>query len=74
MNLKGANGVNSPGEDENWWELEENREKLEGAEARRYRELAARANYLAQDRIDIQYATKEVCRGMCDPTKGDVNK
>ena len=25
-----------------------------------------------QDRADIQFATKEVCRGMCHPTKGDV--
>ena len=41
---------------------------------RKYRELVARANYLAQDRIDIQYATKEVCRGMCNPTKGDLKK
>ena len=34
----------------------------------------ARANYLAQDRMDIQYATKEVCRGMCSPTKGCLRK
>ena len=47
---------------------------LVDGEARRYRELAARANYLAQDRMDIQYATKEVCRGMCNPTKGDAKK
>ena len=74
MNLKNAKGVSSPGEDQKRWEEEENSVLLEGAEAKRYRELAARANYLAQDRIDIQFATKEICRGMCTPCKGDVKK
>ena len=32
-----------------------------------FRALAARANYLAADRIDIQYAVKEMCRGMASP-------
>ena len=32
-----------------------------------YRMVAARANYLAADRTDIQYATKECCRGMAAP-------
>ena len=34
-----------------------------------FRALAARANYLAQDRIDIQFAAKEVCRFMSAPTE-----
>ena len=29
--------------------------------------MAARANYLAADRADIQYAVKECCRGMATP-------
>ena len=33
-----------------------------------FRALAARANYLAQDRIDLQFAAKEVCRFMSSPT------
>ena len=33
------------------------------------RGLAARANYLAQDRIDLQFAAKEVCRFMSSPTE-----
>ena len=57
MNLKGANGVNAPCEDDKPWELEDNQAALGDGEARRYRELAARANHLAQDRMDIQYAT-----------------
>ena len=33
-----------------------------------FRALAARANYLAQDRIDLQFSAKEVCRFMSAPT------
>jgi hypothetical protein len=33
-----------------------------------FRALAARANYLAQDRIDLQFAAKEACRFMSAPT------
>ena len=34
-----------------------------------FRALAARANYLAQDRIDLQFAAKEACRYMSAPTE-----
>ena len=34
-----------------------------------FRGLAARANYLAADRPDIQYAAKEICRWMQAPTE-----
>ena len=44
-------------------------EELQGEEATRFRAVAARANYLAQDRLDIAYAAKEVCRHMVKPTK-----
>jgi len=33
-----------------------------------FRALAARSNYLAQDRIDLQFSAKEVCRFMSSPT------
>ena len=36
--------------------------------------MAARANYLAADRMDIQYAVKELCRAMAKPTVGDRRK
>ena len=45
---------------------------LEGTEIRRFRGGAARANYLAQDRADICYATKELCRRMHAPCKRDI--
>ena len=34
-----------------------------------FRALAARSNYLAQDRIDLQFAAKEACRFMSSPTE-----
>ena len=34
----------------------------------RFRALAARANYLAADRVDVIYAAKEVCGFMAKPT------
>ena len=34
-----------------------------------FRALAARANYLAADRIDLQFGAKEICRFMSAPTQ-----
>ena len=36
-----------------------------------YRAVTARANYLALDRADIQYAVKELCRAMSRPLEKD---
>ena len=36
-----------------------------------YRALAARANYLAQDRPDVQFAVKEIARRMATPRAND---
>ena len=50
---------------------EEDREddiEIIGADATRFRGVAARCNYLAFDRPDIQFATKEICREMSKPT------
>ena len=41
---------------------------LADKEFTRFRALAARANYLSADRIDILFAAKEVCRFMARPT------
>ena len=38
-------------------------------EATRYRSVVARANYMAADRPDIQYAVKELCRDMGAPSR-----
>ena len=42
---------------------------LEGPESTRYRAIAARLNYLAPDRMDIQYAVKEAARAMSTPKR-----
>ena len=39
-----------------------------------YRALAARANYLSQDRVDIGYAVKELCRNMSKPRQSDWDR
>ena len=51
---------------------EEDEELLIGKEVTRFRALAARGNYLGQDRCDIQYATKEISRSMAKPSKGSM--
>ena len=42
---------------------------LSPADATVYRAITARCNYLQPDRLDIQYAVKEVCRLMATPTQ-----
>ena len=42
-----------------------------GAEATKFRAVVARLNYLAMDRPDIQYATKEAAKRMANPRKPD---
>ncbi len=44
---------------------------LAPAEAKLFRGLAARLNYLSADRPDLQYAAKEVARRMARPTQQD---
>jgi len=46
---------------------EEGEVVLDPGQTKRFRRVAAVLNYLAADRPDIQYAVKEVCRGMAGP-------
>ena len=48
--------------------------ELSPKEASWYRAMVARANYLAQDRMDIQFTTKELSRKMAKPTAEDVGR
>ena len=43
--------------------------ELDAEEARRYRAITARLNYLAVDRVDLQYSVKEAARHMATPRK-----
>jgi hypothetical protein len=74
LGLKGANGVTTPIEKEDSAKQEEVAEDLSREDCTRYRAIVARANYLALDRADIQYAVKELCRSMSAPTKSDWEK
>ena len=47
--------------------MEEEAADLDNHYSARYLALVARANYLAQDRPDIQFATQELCREMSQP-------
>jgi len=42
------------------------------SEMRDYRSAVARCNYLAADRFEIAFTTKELCRAMANPTMLDV--
>ena len=45
--------------------------KLSKDDATTFRSLAARCNFLSADRPDIQYACKEICRRMSEPSESD---
>jgi hypothetical protein len=55
-------------------DTEEEKEKLDKVGQKKFRGGAARANFLGLDRPDTQFATKEACRGMANPSIGDVAK
>ena len=55
-------------------EFESKGEILNQSEATLFRALAARANYLAMDRPECAYATKELCRFFATPTKTGVEQ
>ena len=63
-----------PGGDKAVISAEGETESLVGAEATRFRAVAARANYLSGDRPDIQYTVKEISRRMAKPVRGDWDK
>ena len=48
--------------------------ELDGVERRRFRSMAAKLNYMGQDRSDVQYAARSVCSGMANPTVGDQRR
>ena len=66
--LEGANSVATPGVKMLAQQYADD-EHLPETENTAYRARAARANYLAADRPDIQFAAKESCRWMSQPTK-----
>ena len=66
--LEGANPVSTPGVKLLAQQYVDDKD-LPDNELTAYRARAARANYLAADRPDIQFTAKEACRWMSRPTK-----
>jgi hypothetical protein len=66
--LEGCNTTSVPGTKEIPSEREE---FLDPRSAGIYRSVVARGNYLAQDRLDIRYTVKELCKKMSKPTNWD---
>ena len=64
---KESNGAVTPGVKVSSEDDKQN-QPLTQQQATQYRAMVARANYLAQDRSDIQFAVKELCRSMSGPT------
>ena len=76
LGLAGARGVTTPGSRDDVGKAAVENEKQQGeklspGETTKFRALCARLNYLALDRIDIQYASKEASRRMSAPQAGD---
>ena len=66
LGLEEAKSAATPGEKLKDSEMDD--AELDARRATQYRQIAARANYLAMDRPDIMYAVKEICRCMSKPT------
>ena len=65
--LQGAKAVATPSVKPTFTQLEEDVELAKHLTTA-FRGAAARANYLAADRLDMQFACKEICRWMAKPT------
>ena len=49
-------------------------QQLAGEDLAKYRSVTATANLIAQDRPDVRFAVKELCRDMAKPTRGSWRK
>ena len=66
----GSNGLESPVEKEDIkqdFDEEHDDPEMDVQQAKKYRAVAARGNYLSLDRMDLQFAAKESCRQMARP-------
>ena len=55
-------------------EKEGDDEALMGEDVTKYRSVVARGNFIAQDRPDVRFAVKELCRDMAKPTNRSWRK
>jgi hypothetical protein len=70
LDLESAKGVSTPYAEENF----ESEDLLDHDRFKAFQSICARANFLAMDRNDIMYATKECCRAMSKPTFRDWSR
>ena len=68
LGLEGAKPVATPGVKASHEQIETDA-PIDPDQVSHFRGLAARCNYLSQDRPDCQFSAKEICRFMSDPTK-----
>ena len=47
---------------------------MSNEEHTKFSSVAARINFLATDRADLQFASKDLCRGLASPHKSDWEK
>ena len=75
LGLESATSLSAPGIDvaESQPGDDADRE-LDAVWAKLYRGIAARCNYMAADRPELQFSVKEACREMSRPTKGAWDK
>ena len=73
LGLEEAKSVKTPGVKPTKKEIDDNEKRIEESrlsdnKATHFRSVAARSSFLAMDRPDIQYATKNACAKMANPT------
>ena len=73
LGLSSAKGSDTPGSKDAEEEPEEG-EGLGADEMRQFRSVAARMNFVSQDRPETMYSCKEVCRDMANPTVQAMQK
>ena len=71
LGLEKANGSDMTGSKV---DINETDAELGHEEAYRYRSIAARFHFLAADRVDMQFASKEICWRMSSPSTSDWAK
>ena len=71
LGLGGAKSLGTPGVKQTHEAVKEDKALGEGKHTA-FRAVAARGNYLAADRPEVQFSAKEICRWMSAPTEGGV--
>ena len=67
---EGAKGAGANGDKERKEEGKEDDDEMDKEEAKKFRGMVARMNYVAQDAPDLQYPAKEMSREMAKPKRG----